>query len=136
MKLYFNKSRVASAALLSLLVAAGALVVSAAPAFAMAFSSARVPGHGFSAPVQASGSGSALLVGWIVVAAIVAATVAFAVIGWRYDRRRVAQAQQADSDRDEADRPSASKPLPLRTAPAVRARRGQGVGDQSHKPTV
>lgn len=133
-RLSLGRSHVALAALLALPVAGAALVVSAAPAFALAFSNARVPDHGFSAPVQ--GGGSVTTVGWVAVAAIVAVVVACAVIGWRYDRRRVAQARQAGPARNVADRPSASKPLPLRTAPDVRARRGQGVGQGSHKPTI
>jgi hypothetical protein len=134
MKFYFDKSRVASGALLSLLVAVVALVVAAAPAFGMAFSSVSMPGHRFSVPVQGSGSPSPA--GWVVVAAILTATVAFAVVGWRHDRRSVAKARQAELVSDEPVRPSASKTLPMRTAPAVRARRDKRVGDQSDKPTI
>jgi hypothetical protein len=137
MKHYLNKSRVAWVALSAVVVAGAALAVLAAPAFGMAFSSVRIPGRGVSAPVQSSGSASP--VGWIVVAAILTATVAFAVIGWRYDRRRAARAAQARQTGlvpDQPVRPSASKPLPVRPAPAVRARRDQRSGDQSHKPTI
>jgi hypothetical protein len=134
MKLYFNKSRVALAALLSLLVAVVALVVGAAPAVGMAFSSVGMSGHRVAVPVQGSGSPSPA--GWVVVAAILTATVAFALVGWGQDRRSVAKARQADLVPDEPVRPSASKPLPMRTAPAVRARRDQRAGEQSHKSTI
>ncbi len=134
MKFYFDKSRVAIGALLSLLVAVVALVVAAAPAFGMAFSSVGMPGHRFSVPVQDSGSPSPA--GWVGVAAILTATVTFAVVGWRHDRRSVAKARQAQAVPDEPVRPSASKPVPMRTAPVVRARRDQRAGDQSHKSTI
>ena len=126
MKLYVSNGRVALAGALSLAVAVVALAVLAAPAFALAPSGLSMPGHGFFVPVQGAGNGSASPAGWLVVA-ILAATVAIAAIGWRHDRRAVAQTQQTGPAAKDTGRPSASKPLPMRGAPALRARHDQGV---------
>ena len=136
MKLYVSNGRVALAGALSLAVALVALAVLAAPAFALAPSGLSMPGHDFSVPVQSAGNGSAAPAGWLVVVAILAATVAIAAIGWRHDRRAVAQTQQTGPAAKDTGRPSASKPLPMRGAPALRARHDQGVRGQSRKPTI
>jgi hypothetical protein len=91
----------------------------------------------------------------VVVAALVAGSVAFGLIGWQYDRRRVARSRSAGPDVVEtvatdaaqpanepgASGPAASKPLPTRTAIAARARRKEGeqaavTGDRDHEPMI
>jgi hypothetical protein len=134
MKSHLSKSRVMAAALVSLTVAAATLVVGAAPALALSFSSARVPGHGFAPPAQDAGGGTSIA-SVAVVVAILAATIAFGVIGWRYDRRRLERSPLTTPASGEAaaprSRPSAAKPLPTRAAAGVHARRRDDRRHQS-----
>jgi hypothetical protein len=135
MKSLLSKSRIMAAALVSLAAAAAILVVGAAPALALSFSSARVPGHGFTAPTQGAAGGTSLA-GAAVVVVILAATVAFGVIGWRYDRRRLersARTAPATGEATRLSRPSASKPLSTRAAAGVHARRHD---DRRHQSQV
>jgi formate hydrogenlyase subunit 3/multisubunit Na+/H+ antiporter MnhD subunit len=96
MKTRINKSRVALAGMLSLATAALALALSAAPAFAMGFSTWRTSQHGLSVPAPSAGGGSVSWAGVVVVAAVLAATVALGVIGWRRDRRGLESRRRHD----------------------------------------
>jgi hypothetical protein len=150
-----NRPRVALAALITALTAVAVSALTAGPALARAASAVVVPGHGFPVPSQGAGSGHTSFAGAVVVAALVATTVAFGVIGWRYDRRRIARsriggprvaetvATDAAQPANEpgASGPAASKPLPTRTAIAARARREEGEqaavhGDRDHEPMI
>jgi hypothetical protein len=147
--------RIALAALASVVTVVAVSALTAGRALARAASSVVVPGHSFPVPSQGAGSGHTSLVGVVVVAALVAATVAFGVIGWRYDRRRIAHSRIAGPEVAEtvatdaaqpanepgASGPAASKPLPTRTAIAARARREEGeqaavTGDRDHEPMI
>ena len=147
--------RIALAALASAVTVVAVSALTAGPALARAASAAVVPGHGFPVPSQGAGSGHPSLAGAVVVAALVAATVAFGVIGWRYDRRKIARSRIAGPEAAEtvatdaaqpanepgASGPAASKPLPTRTAIAARARREEGeqaavTGDRDHEPMI
>ena len=155
MKLLLNfliNSRVALAALASAVTVVAVAASTASPALARAASAAVVPGHGFPVPSQGASSGHISLVSLVVVAALVAGSVAFGLIGWQYDRRRVARSRSAGPDvvavdatqpADEpgASRAAASKPLPTRTVTAARARREEGeraavTGGRDHVPMI
>jgi hypothetical protein len=146
--------RVALAALASAVTAVAVSALAAGPALARAVSAVAVPGQGFQS--QAAGSGHTSLAGLVVVAALVAATVAFGVIGWRYDRRRVARSRIAGHERRTGDvakavrpagepltssGPAAARPLPTRGAAASRSRREEGeqaavTGNRDHEPMI
>jgi hypothetical protein len=149
------KPRVALAALVSAVTAVVVAALTAGPALARAVSAVAVPGQGFQS--QAAGSGHTSLAGLVVIAALVAATVAFGVIGWRYDRRRIARGRIAGDERGTGDVakvvqpagepltssgwPAAAKPLPTRGAVASRSRREEGeqaavAGDRDHGPMI
>ena len=149
--------RIALAALASVVTVVAVSALTAGRALARAASSVVVPGHSFPVPSQGAGSGHTSLVGVVVVAALVAATVAFGVIGWRYDRRRIARGRIAGDERGTGDVakvvqpagepltssgwPAAAKPLPTRGAVASRSRREEGeqaavAGDRDHGPMI
>ena len=149
------KPRVALAALVSAVTAVVVAALTAGPALARAVSAVAVPGQGFQS--QAAGSGHTSLACLVVIAALVAATVAFGVIGWRYDRRRIARGRIAGDERGTGDVakvvqpagepltssgwPAAAKPLPTRGAVASRSRREEGeqaavAGDRDHGPMI
>jgi hypothetical protein len=148
------KPRVALAALASAVTAVAVSALAAGPALARAVSAVAVPGQGFQS--KGAGSGHTSLAGLVVVAALVAGSVAFGLIGWRYDRRRVARsriagdevpatvatdaAQSADEPLTSSG-PAAAKPLSTRSAVAARARREEGeraaaAGDRDHGPMI
>src|SRR5664280_2550976 len=87
--------RVALAALASAVTVVVVSALTAGPALARAASAAVVPGHGLPVPPQGAGSGHISPVSLVVVAALVAGSVAFGLIGWQYDRRRVARSRSA-----------------------------------------
>jgi hypothetical protein len=158
MKPLFNlliNPRVALAALASAATVVPVFALSAGPALARAASAVVVPGHSFPVPSHGAGSGHISPVSLVVVAVLVAGSVAFGLIGWQYDRRRVARSRSAGPDVAEtvatdaaqpanepgASGPAASKPLPTRTAIAARARRKEGeqaavTGDRDHEPMI
>ena len=90
--------RVALAALASAVTVVAVSALTAGPALARAASAAVVPGHGLPVPPQGAGSGHISPVSLVVVAALVAGSVAFGLIGWQYDRRRVARSRSAGPD--------------------------------------
>jgi hypothetical protein len=156
MKANSSNSRDALAALVSAVAAVAVFTLTAGPALARAASGMAAPGHDLPVQAQGPGSGSASLWGVAVIAALLAATVAFGLIGWHYDRRRVALSQNrspetaaggasAASQRASetaANGPAAAKPLPTRTLSAARARRAPTdehagvVGDRHHPPMI
>jgi hypothetical protein len=150
------KPRVALAALASAATVVAVSALTAGPALARAVSAVAVPGHGLPSPAQGAGGGNISLVGAAVVAALVAGSVAFGLIGWHYDRRRVARstiaghevaatvatdAAQPASEPLTSNGPAAAKPLSTHGAVASRARRQEGeltaaAGDRDHEPMI
>ena len=90
--------RVALAALASAVTVVAVSALTAGPALARAASAAVVPRHGLPVPPHGAGSGHISPVSLVVVAALVVGSVAFGLIGWQYDRRRVARSRSAGPD--------------------------------------